>query len=102
MDSPIVDGYRVQTFFGERLGSVVGVSTHSVVIRRSSRFGLRRTIRAVPLTLTTVQESERRVTVLVARDVIDRSPGIEPSRPVDDAGIHLYYQRALRTSVSDP
>lgn len=96
-DTPIVDGYRAQTFFGEPLGPVVGVSAHSVVIRRRRGLRLRHSNHAVPLTLVVVHEPERRVTVLAPQDVVDRSPSVEPDQPVDDARIHTYYQRTLQS-----
>lgn len=88
----MVDGYRVETFDGTSIGVVAGVSPHSVVVER--RRHLRRSWRAVPSRMVSIDEASRKVVVLVSATALERSPKLERGRPVDDAEVHAYYQRA--------
>ena len=85
-----IDGYEVVSLDGNRIGTVAGVSTGSIVVEQER--WLRASFRALPRTLAAVRQSDRSVIVLVPPEVLARSPKIRPDQPVDEELVAAHYE----------
>ena len=90
-----LDGYQAIFADGERVGTVAGISTQSIVIEQGRWL---RTYRAVPMNLVAVRHMDRSVIVLVEPDSLARSPKIKPDRAIDDELIAAHYEAAEITT----
>lgn len=89
-DGEPIDGYDVVSLDGDRVGTVAGVSTASIVVEQQR--WLRASFRALPRTLAAVRHSDRSVIVLVQPEVLARSPKIKPDQPVDEELVAAHYE----------
>jgi hypothetical protein len=84
-----IDGYRVVTQEGKRVGHIAGESRAALVVECGT--WPRRTLRALPRRYASVNEEEGRVVTQVSKEFLARSPRLKQGTPVDDQAVASWW-----------
>jgi hypothetical protein len=84
-----IEGYRVMTTEGKRIGHVAGETERALVVECGT--WPRKAWHALPRAYASVNEEERSVMMQVSKEILAKSPRLKQGAPVDDEAVASWW-----------